>query len=190
MFKQAITSLAIEFGPIVVFVILAEKIDFVTATAWFVALTALSLIVAFIKRKSFALFPFLVAVSVIGFGLATIISKNSYFFIFKDTIYNLAMGLTCLISLFFNKPLLEILFKDTFSMLDKGWEILTKRWMYMFFVLAASNEITRMYLTEEGWVNYKIFATIATAIFGFYQFTLSKKYRTTDSSEWGMKIYK
>ncbi len=187
MYKKALLNLSIEFGPILVFVMLAEVTDFIFATTAFVVLTGVSLLVAFYERKSFAWFPFIVAVSVIGFGVLTIITKNPFFFIFKDTIYNAFFGVIALCSGLIKKPILKVLFHDTFDMLDRGWSILTARWGVMFLTLAAANEVIRRVLTENEWVLYKIGVTFLTAIFGFYQFTLSKKYRGPNSTEWGMK---
>jgi intracellular septation protein len=187
MYKKAILNLSIEFGPILVFVVLAEMTNFIFATLMFVLLTVASLIAAFYERRSFAWFPFVVAVSVIGFGLLTIITKNPFFFIFKDTIYNALFGAIALASVVIKKPVLKILFQDMFDMTQEGWLILTTRWGTMFLILAASNEVVRRLLSENQWVIYKIGSTFATAIFGFYQFTLSKKYRGPKATEWGMK---
>ena len=180
--------MTVEFGPIVVFSLLVEQTSFLVATAWFVVLTAVSLIAAFIERRSFALFPFVVATSVIAFGTLTLYFKDPFFFIFKDTIYNATFGI--LIFIFLNRgiPLLKPLFKDTFAMTDIGWKVLSKRWGVMFLLLALSNELVRGFLTPEQWAFYKITATIVTAVFGFYQLTLSKKYRLPQASEWGMRL--
>ena len=188
MLFKAIKNLAIEFGPIVVFVILAEFVDFITSTAVFVVLTSIALIASFYERKSFAIFPFVVAVSVVFFGLLTVVTKDPFFFIIKDTLYNGLLAIMVAISLYFNKPLLKLFFKDVFDITDVGWTILTKRWGLMFALIAISNEITRVNMTPQAWVLYKIFVTIVTAIFGFYQFTLSKKYRSPNSSAWGMRV--
>jgi hypothetical protein len=43
-------------------------------------------------------------------------------------------------------------------------------------------------ITPEQWAVYKVITVFITAIFGFYQFTLSKKYRLPDASPWGMRM--
>ena len=188
MLVRAIINLTIEFGPIVAFVILAEFTDFITSTAVFVVLTSIALVASFYERKSFAVFPIVVAISVVFFGLLTVITEDPFFFIIKDTLYNGMLAIAVAVSLYLKKPLLKTFFKDTFDITDLGWTILTRRWGCMFAFIAISNEITRVNMTAEMWVIYKIFVTIVTAIFGFYQFTLSKKYRSPNSSAWGMRI--
>jgi intracellular septation protein len=188
MFWKAFLNLCIEFGPIVVFVLLVENINFFTATFIFVILTVVSLVAAWIDRGTLAPFPIVAAVSVVGFGMLTVYLKDPFFIIIKDTLYNLVCALASGISLYIKKPILKPLFRDVFAMTDVGWTILTRRWMYMFLILAAGNEIVRYMYDEKDWAIYKIVSTIVTAIFGFYQFTLSSKHRLPDATAWGMKI--
>jgi intracellular septation protein len=128
MLKKAIFNMAIECGPIVVFSILVDQTTFFVATAWFVILTAISLAGAFMERGSFALFPFVVAMSIIGFGGLTLYLQDSLFFIFKDTLYNAAFGILIFFYLSRGIPFLKPLFRDTFAMTDTGWLILSRRW--------------------------------------------------------------
>ena len=188
MVAKLILNLSIEFGPIIAFLAASEVMTFIQATTIFVVLTFIALIAGFIERKELAWFPLIVAISVIGFGLLTIIFDNPFFIIIKDTIYNGVFALTLFIGLTFNRPLLKPLFKGLFSMTDKGWKILTFRWAIMFVLLTISNEIARIYLVPEKWIIYKGLATLATIIFSLYQFRLSKKERSPDSTPWGMRV--
>jgi intracellular septation protein len=188
MIPKLILNLSIEFGPIIAFLIASELTTFIKATTIFVILTFIALIVGFIERKELAWFPLIVAISIIGFGILTIIFDNPFFIIIKDTIYNGLFALTLLVGLAFNRSLLKPLFRGLFSMTDKGWRILTFRWAIMFVLLTISNEIARIYLVPEKWIIYKGLATLATIIFSLYQFRLSKKERSPDSTPWGMRI--
>lgn len=188
MIAKLILNLSIEFGPIIAFLVASEVTTFIRATTLFVILTSIALIAGFIERRELAWFPLIVAVSVIGFGLLTIILDNPFFIIIKDTIYNGAFALTLFIGLAFSRPLLKPLFKGLFSMTNKGWKILTFRWAIMFVLLTITNEIARIYLVPEKWIIYKGLATLATIIFSLYQFRLSKKERSPDSTPWGMRV--
>ncbi len=188
MIPKLILNLSIEFGPIIAFLIASELTTFIKATTIFVILTFIALIAGFIERRELAWFPLIVAISVIGFGLLTVIFDNPFFIIIKDTIYNGLFALTLLVGLAFNRSLLKPLFRGLFSMTDKGWRILTFRWAIMFVLLTISNEIARIYLVPENWIIYKGLATLATIIFSLYQFRLSKKERSPDSTPWGMRV--
>lgn len=188
MYKKLLLNLSIEFGPIVVFLIASETLPFITAVLVFVVLTALSLIAGFIERRELAWFPLIVGISVIGFGLLTVIFDNAFFIIIKDTLYNGLFALTLFIGLAYDKAFLKPLFKGLFSMTDKGWKILTFRWAIFFTLLTITNEIARINLTPQNWVIFKGFATLATMIFSLYQFKLSRKERLPNSTPWGMRI--
>lgn len=190
MLKKALLNLSIEFGPIVVFSILSEKIDFILATAIFVALTVVALIAGLVERKRLAWFPLIVALLVVGFGMLTVFLKNPFFIIIKDTFYNGVFALILFVGLIFGKGLLKPLFDSLFAMSDRGWQILSFRWAIMFVLLTIGNEIARANLSPSEWVNYKICATLITATFSLYQFKLSKKHRLPNSTEWGMAIIK
>lgn len=188
MFKKVLLNLSIEFGPIIVFSIISEKMNFITATAIFVGLTFVALVAGFIERRKIAWFPLIVAGSVITFGVLTVIFENPFFIIFKDTLYNSAFAIVLFIGVAKKKGLLKKLFDGLFSMTDKGWLVLSYRWAIMFTLLAISNEIARANLTPAQWVNFKVLATVTTAVFSLYQFRLSRKERLPESTAWGMSI--
>jgi intracellular septation protein len=168
-------NLGIEFGPILTFIVLSEFVDFITATLVFVCLTLFVLILVFIDRRKLAPFPTVISLVVILAGLTTFKFKNPEFFIFETTFYNAACAVAVVVSLHLKKPLFKVLFEDTFTMTDKGWTILTKRWGYMFVFLAISNEIVRYNFSPDQWVRYKFLVTILSTTFGTYQFLSLRK---------------
>ncbi len=187
--KNIILSWGTEFGPIFVFFISSELLGFIPATALFVALTFVALIVAYVRERRVALFPLIAGFSVIVFGLLTVLLKNPIFLIVKDTIYNGMFSIALYIGLYFyNEPILKDLFGSLFKMTDKGWTILSFRWMIAFFVLAVSNEVMWRHFTPDEWLYYKMLATFATIVFGFYQLTLSRRERLPNSNRWGMNV--
>lgn len=186
--QNLLLNLSIEFGPIIAFLILSETTSFIFATAVFVALTTLALVASFIERRKVAWFPLIVAVSVIVFGLLTVILKNPFYIIIKDTLYNGAFALILFAGAIKGKGLLKLLFEGLFAITDRGWLILSVRWAFMFTLLAISNEIVRIHVLPEQWIYYKSIATVSTIIFSLYQFRLSKKERLPEANEWGMRI--
>lgn len=188
-FRRVATSWAIEFGPIVVFFLTAEYIGLIQSTGLFVFLTALALIASYTRDRRIALFPLLAGLSVIIFGCLTVFLRDPLYIIIKDTVYNGLFALAIAIGLYgYRRPILKDLFSSLFHMTDKGWFILSRRWMIMFILLAVSNELVRHFLSPVAWVNYKMIATFSTIVFGFYQITLSKRERMPDSNKWGMNI--
>lgn len=188
-FLRISMSWGIEFGPIIVFFLTSETLGFMKATTLFVGLTALALIIAGIKDRRMAVFPLVAGLSVIVSGALTLIYNEPFYLIIKDTVYNAGFALAIYISQkYCGKALLKSLFSSLFHMTDRGWRILSTRWMVAFIILTIGNEVARRVFDADGWVVYKMLSTLGTIIFGLYQLTLSKKERLPDSNKWGMNV--
>lgn len=192
MYKNILISWSIEFGPIIAFFLALHYLGdsdsgFITSTAIFTALTAVALIASYLYEQRIAWFPLIAGLSVIFFGIMTLIFQNPLFFIIKDTLYNGIFGGVLLIGAFYKKSLLKPIFIALFDMSDKGWLILSIRWGVFFFILTILNEISWRFYGQSAWVDYKFWSTLATGVFGFYQLTLSRKYRNPGSSFFGMR---
>ncbi len=193
MYKNIAISWSIEFGPIAVFFIALSFLGdtdrgFITSTAIFSILTAVALVTSYVYEQRIALFPLIAGISVIAFGSMTVVFKEPFFFVFKDTIYNGFFGIFLIGGVLMGKGFLKKLFIALFDMSDKGWIILSLRWGVFFSLLAIGNEIIWRFFGQDAWVMYKFWSTIGTVIFGFYQITLSKKYRNKEASLWGLRV--
>jgi intracellular septation protein len=192
MYKNVIISWSIEFGPIVLFFIALQLFGsndqgFILSTSIFTVATAIALITSYLYEGRIAWFPLIAGASVILFGVMTVVFQNPAFFVLKDTLYNGIFAAVLLIGALMKKSLLKPLFIALFDMKDEGWFILSVRWGVLFLLLTITNEITWRVYGQYAWVNYKFWSTIITALFGFYQITLSKKYRNPHATEWGMR---
>ena len=192
MYKSVVISWSIEFGPIAAFFLALHffgntESGFITSTTIFTLLTVVALCASYYYEKRIALFPLIAGLSVIFFGVATLCFHNPLFFIIKDTIYNGFFAALLLIGALMKKSMLKPLFIALFDMNDRGWYILSVRWGVFFLLLTITNEITWRLYSQEIWVEYKFWSTIATVIFGFYQISLSKKYRNATATPWGMR---
>jgi intracellular septation protein len=192
MHKNVIISWSIEFGPIVAFFIALHFLGdtdagFIMSTGIFTALTVIALLASYYYEKRVAIFPLIAGISVILFGVATLFFKNPLLFILKDTIYNGFFAVLLLTGSLLKKAMLKPLFVALFDMKEKGWSILSTRWGVFFLLLTITNEIAWRIYGQDVWVVYKFWSTILTVVFGFYQITLSKKYRNETATEWGMR---
>lgn len=187
--KKIVLSWGTEFGPIIAFFITSELWGLIIGSAVFVVTTTLALLVACIREKRLALFPLLAGISVIIFGVATVVFENPFFIIIKDTFYNGVFAIMLFAGLvFLKKSFLKNLFSSLFKMSDRGWRILTIRWCVMFTLLTISNEIVWRYCDADTWLTYKMWATLTTIIFGFYQITLARRERLPEANKWGMNV--
>ena len=80
-----------------------------------------------------------------------------------------------------NKPFLKMLLGGSIKLHDKGWQILTNRWIAFFISLAILNEIIWRTQTTDIWVNFKVFCILPlTFIFTLTQFPVIRKFQIED----------
>ena len=185
---RLIANSVAEFLPILTFLILSETKGFMFGIKGLIIVAVICILFSWFVEKRLPKFGLFASGTIVFFGSLSLIFDSPFFIIIKDTLYNLFFAMILLVGLFNKKSLLKTFFKDFFLMTDKGWNILSRRWMIFFFALAIGNEIARRLLTPEIWVVYKFIAVLATWIFGFYQFTLAKRERLPEASSWGLRL--
>ncbi len=181
-------NLFIEFGPILIFFVIFDLFDFLTATIALVGVVIVAFLLSIYIEGRIAVFSMLASGSIVLFGGASIFLSNPDYLIFKDTLF---WGLFGLIILGYHLKkilILKKLFVNIFDITDEGWRKVTLRWMIFSFMLALSNQIVLWYFTPEQWVIYKMIILAVLAIFSVWQFQLARKERNPESSPWGMKL--
>ncbi len=186
--NQLIAGVVADFAPIVTFVVAAELTGFMEALLWLVVVAILALLLEWVVSKRLPKFGLVASGTILLFGVMSIITQDEFYIIIKDTLYALSFAIALLLGMFFKRSYLEVLFGDYFAITNRGWRILTYRWMVFFFFLAATNEIARVMLEPEVWVYYKFVAVLMTWVFGFYQFTLTRRERLAEANVWGLHI--
>lgn len=185
---KALLHLMNEFAPVVAFFGAAQFYSFYTATAVLIVSTIAALIAGWVLERRLPVLPVISGLFVIISGFITICYKAPDALIVADSLYYFLMGVTILGGLFFKLNLLKRIFDATFAMYDEGWTILATRWIFIFLLAAAANEAARFALSPEEWVNFKVLKIITITVFGFYQFTLSKRFRIPEESNaWGLR---
>ena len=123
--------------------------------------------------------PLIGGVLITFFGGLTIYFNNPIFIYIKPTIINILFGLGLLFGKFFtNEPVLKKILGKSINLVNNGWEILTRRWVYFFFGLALLNEAVWRTQSEEFWVNFKVWGILPiTFIFTAFQIGLINKYK-------------
>ena len=118
---------------------------------------------------------------ILVFGGLTLYFDNEVFFKMKPTIINLLFALILYSGIILNKSLLKYLLGSALKLHDTGWDILTKRWIFFFIVLAILNEVVWRTQSTDLWVNFKVFGILPiTFIFTLFQFSIIKKYQKKD----------
>ena len=164
-------------GPLLPEAASGEKAGIFVATAVFMAAILVSLAVSYTLTRHLPVMAMVTAVIVVVFGSLTLVLHDDTFIKMKPTIIYLLFAGVLLGGLFFNKPLLAIVFDSVFDLTQEGWRKLTLRWAIFFLALAVLNEIVWRTQTTDFWVSFKVFGVVPlTFIFAALQYPLLQKY--------------
>lgn len=178
----------VEIGTIFVFWIVFQLYGLMSAILWTVVATIITVGLAVFIQQRYPLFPLVMCFVVTLFGGYSLITKEPSAFVFQHTLYYGIGGILLVIGLMNGKSVLKPLFDNLFSLTDRGWLILAKRWSFFFILVACGNEWVWRTMSESAWASYKLGMTISVTIFGLSQLRLARRERLPDASGWGFKI--
>ena len=174
-------KLLIDIGPLAVFFIFYTRSGLQASILPFMLATVIAVLFSYILEKKIPIMPTVGAGIVLLFGGLTIYFDNDIFFKMKPTIINVLFAVILYGGILINKPLLKYLLGAALKLEEKGWKILTQRWIGFFIALAILNEIVWRTQSTDVWVNFKVFGILPiTFIFTMTQFPLIKKYQIED----------
>ena len=170
-----------DFGPLLIFFIAYYRggKNLVIAIPPLIVATLLAVIVVYFLEKKIPYIPLVGAILISIFGGLTIFFNNPIFIYLKPTVINILFAIGLLIGkVKFNKNFLKVFFKGSLKLEDIGWNKLMYRWVFFFIFLAIINEIFWRTLSEETWINFKVWGILAiTFIFTASQIPLIQKYK-------------
>ena len=191
-------KLALDLGPLVLFflanarpalfapllspflpdgTITGPRAGIFTATAVFMIAVLIALAVSYALTRHLPVMALVTAVIVLVFGGLTLVLHDELVIKVKPTIIYVLFGGVLLGGLWFNKPLLGIVFDQMFHLTAEGWRKLTIRWALFFLGLAILNEIIWRTPSTDFWVTFKAFGVLPlTLVFGALQYPLLTKY--------------
>lgn len=171
----------LELGPLAVFFLANNQYDIFTATAAFMVVTVISLILSHVIFKRIPVMPLVTGVFVIVFGSLTLYLQDSLFIKIKPTIVNILFALALGGGLLLGYSLMKTLLGDVIRLTDEGWRKLTIRWAFFFLFLALLNEIVWRNFSDSTWAAFKLFGVMPiTMAFMLAQIGLLQKYQIED----------
>lgn len=177
-------KLAAEIGPLVVFFVANARTDIFSATAAFMAATAVSLVVSRIVLQRWPIMPLVSGVFVLGMGALTLLLQDETFIKMKPTIVNTLFATILAAGMLAGRPLLRVVLEDAFQLSEQGWRIFTWRWVGFFIALAVLNEIVWRNFSTDVWINFKLFGVMPlTMIFMLAQVGLLQTHQLSAEPE-------
>jgi intracellular septation protein len=152
-------TLAIDYGPLLVFFVAFRFTDAFGATAAFMVAISIALVVSAWKLGRVSPMLWLSAILVIGFGALTIWLHDQRFIQIKPTAIYLLLGGLLVGGVVIGKPLLKYVLEAGYDGLsDRGWMVQSRNWGLFFLTMAALNEVLRATVSFETWLTIKVWA--------------------------------
>jgi len=171
------TKLLIELGPLLVFFGTNAAAGIYAATAAFMVVTLIALIVAKWRYHKLPVMPLVSGVVVLLFGTLTLYLHDETFIKLKPTIVYVIFALLLGAGLLLKKPVLELLLGPVFNLTEQGWRKLTLRWALFFVAMAVVNELVWRNFSTDTWVTFKAFGFLPiTFAFALAQMPLMQRY--------------
>jgi intracellular septation protein len=156
-------SLAIDYGPLLVFFLAFKFGGIFMATGSFMVAIVAAIIISRWKLNRVSPMLWLSAVLVLGFGGLTLWLHDPVMIRYKATAVYVLLSSLLFIGLARGKPLLKYVLEAGYDGLtDRGWMILSRNWAFFFAALAIANQVL-IYLkvSDSTYVNVKVWGFIA-----------------------------
>ena len=142
---KGLTKIIIDIGPLAIFFIFytrgEEGAKLQSAILPLMIATIVAILFSYILEKKIPIMPTFGAFIILVFGGLTIYFNNEVFFKMKPTIINILFSSILYGGNVVKQPLLKYLLGAALKLEEKGWKILTQRWIGFFIALAILNEI-------------------------------------------------
>ena len=166
-------KLAIDLGPLLVFFLVngfapvPDVLRIFYATGAFMAAMIVAMVVSQIRYKHISPMLLFSGVMVMVLGGITLWLHNETFIKLKPTIYYcVAAGLLTFGAVTGRNLLASVLGSAYPGLSERGWQLLTRNWIFFFIAMAAVNEIVWRNTSTDFWVSFKLWGALpATFVF-------------------------
>jgi intracellular septation protein len=166
VFKKVLAGSALEFGPIVIFLLSFHYLHIYKATMILMLMTIISTIATYKVQKRLPYLALYVALITIGFGYLTLSLHQPRFIQMRDTLYDVTCAVTLIIGLIFDISFLKYAFDSVFPTTTKAWDKITYAWIVFFIANAGLNEYIRRTMSLKFWFDFKSTMVLITIVFG------------------------
>ncbi len=159
-----------EIAPGIVFLMVNYGWGLMWATAALMVATVVFTISGFAIERRVPVFPIVTVILVLTLGGAALLLEDDQFIKIKPTIGGILFAAALFIGLLLRPCLLARALEGQVYLSEKGWRVLTIRWVLFTLVLAGANEFFWRALDTDAWVAFKASLT-PVSIFGYIVIT-------------------
>ena len=176
--QPGLLKLAIDFSPLLVFLVVYQFADIYVATGATMAATVVAILVSKFRLGGVSAALWLTGGLAVVFGGLTIALADERFIKIKPTIVYTLFAVTLLVGLLRGRPLLKAVLGAGFPrMAHAGWIKLSRNWALFFAAMAIINELVWRSLSTGTWVQWDTYgALVATLAFSFAQLPIINRY--------------
>ena len=150
-----------EFIPLIVFFAIYKMYDIYAATAALIAVTACTLLFSWFKYRKVEKMQLITFAMVTVFGGITLFTQDSSFIKWKVTVIYCLFSIVLLVSQYaFKQNLLKKMLGKEMVLPEFVWSRVNTAWAIFFFALAGLNHYIAFNMSEELWVDFKVFGVL------------------------------
>ena len=166
-------KLAIDLGPLLVFFLVngfapvPSMLRIFYATGAFMAAMVIAMVISQIRYRHISPMLLFSGVMVLVLGGITLWLHNETFIKIKPTIYYCVAAGLLTFGVLTKRNLLQMVLGSAYPGLsERGWQLLTRNWIFFFIAMAVVNEAVWRTTTTDFWVGFKLWGALpATFIF-------------------------
>ncbi|MCP5078511.1 MAG: septation protein A [Psychromonas sp.] len=156
----------LEFIPLVIFFIVYKMVDIYAATAALMVGMTITFIYSYFKNGRKAEKMQIITLGMILiFGALTLVLHDDAFIKWKVTLVYAVFAIGLLVTQFiFKKPAIKQMLGKELELPDNIWNKLNFAWAIFFAILGAINIYIAFNMSQEVWVNFKVFGLLAVTL--------------------------
>ncbi len=147
----------LEYIPLIAFFIAYKLADIYVATAVLMGGSALTLAITRLLGKPISKQQWWLFGAIMVFGVMTLVFRSDLFLKWKFTVVYCAFAIGMLVTELMGKNLLKKALGETIAAPDRLWRRLAFAWTGFFAAMAGVNLLVAYNLSQEAWVNFKVF---------------------------------
>lgn len=159
-------KLLLDFLPIIIFFAVYKSTDdIILATAVLIPATMLQMAWTWWKTHTIEKMQLVTLGLVVVMGGATVLLQDKTFIQWKPSVVNWLFGLAFLGSQFIGKkPIVQRIMDSSITLPDAIWRNLNIAWTLFFMAMGVVNLIVVYTMSEEAWVNFKLFGMLGLTL--------------------------